>query len=542
LTGVIRLRVEPVSFFLGVTVLSSLSDNVLDEAKLRFGKSPDHERKRIISGIIQDITEKNLLDKSLVEAQLKGRLKSVTGRIFDVLKTDFGEEKAIEFLKVSLEKVEEQALKLSNIQEFRNMVVSHFEKLLTLVFPKVVSKLEVLHKDLISNIPLMSAEQAKNIIYGIIWGFGKIRELYMTPEELQEKIVKTLQSLDKEKIKDEDLKTLVVSLDLFFEKLGLEKEIRLQTLKEDDKIRTILLEMEPEKWNKTREIVSMFEEIGEKIDIREYGEPEISDSLYLMLGNHHIFFMEYEKALTYLKDILDMEFVRVYSWNNFGVCQSILNNYKEAINAFKKALHVNPKAVFAKYNLGLTNNVMEEFDKAIVLLEEVVKVEAENPQAFFNLGIAYAGKGRHKDAVRVFRKAVEHAPLMLSAWLDMANSYTELKDYEKSIECFETILAFQPDYVEGWYNLGLQHLKLGEIESKKFAKKPEERRNPHIILAIEYLGNALAYNPEYAKALIELGRAHIKVGNKAQALEAFRKAVDFDPNLRETLKKEHIFI
>ena len=79
-------------------------------------------------------------------------------------------------------------------------------------------------------------------------------------------------------------------------------------------------------------------------------------------------------------------------------------------------------------------------------------------------------------------------------------------------------------------------------EAKKFAKKPEERRNPHVILAIEYLGNALAYNQEHAQALIELGHAHIKVGNKAQALEAFRKAVDIDPKLRETLKKEGIFI
>ena len=106
----------------------------------------------------------------------------------------------------------------------------------------------------------------------------------------------------------------------------------------------------------------------------------------------------------------------------------------------------------------------------------------------------------------------------------------------------ELILAFQPDYAEAWYNLGIQHLKLGEIEAKKFAKKPEERRNPHVILAIEYLGNALAYNQEHAQALIELGHAHIKVGNKAQALEAFRKAVDIDPKLRETLKKEGIFI
>ena len=536
------MRVEPVSFFLGVTVSSSLSDNVLDEAKLRFGKSPDHERKRIISGIIQDITERNLLDTDLVEAPLKGRLKSVTERIFDILETEFGEEKAIEFLKVSLEKVEEQALKLSNIQEFRNMVVSYFEKLLTLVFPEVASKLGGLYKELIANIPLMSAEQAKNVIFGIVWGFGKIRELYMTPEELHEKILKTLQSLDKEEIKEEDLRTIVVSLDLFFEKLELEKEVRLQTLKEDDKIRTFLLEMKPEKWDKTREIVSTFKEIGEKIDVREYGEPEISDSLYLMLGNHHIFFRKYEEALRYFKDISYTGFAQVYAWNNFGVCQSILNNYQEAINAFKKALHVNPKAVFARYNLGLTYNAVGDFDKVIDLLEEVVKVEVENHRAFFNLGIAYAGKGRHKDAVSAFRKAVEHAPLMLSAWVDMAKSYTELKDYENSIECYETILAFRPDYAEGWYNLGLQHLTLGEIEAKKFAKKPEERRNPHVILAIEYLGNALAYNPEHAKAWIELGHAHIKVGNKAQALEAFRKAVDLDPNLRETLKKERIFI
>lgn len=526
---------------MGVTLPSSLSNNVLDEAKLRFGKSPDHERKRIISVIIQDITERNLLDTDLGEVQLKERLKSVTERIFDILKTEFGEGKAIEFLKVSLEKVEEQALKLSNIQEFRNMVVSYFEKLLTLVFPEVASKLGGLYKELIANIPLMSTEQTKKVINGIVWGFEKIKEVYMTPEELQEKILKTLQSLYKEEFKEEDLRTMVVSLDLFFEKLELEKEVRLQTLKEDDKIRAFLLEMEPEKWDKTREIVSMFKEIGEKINVREYGEPEIRDSLYLMLGNCYIFFGEYEEALRYLKDILDRGFVRVYAWNNFGVCQSILNNYQEAIKGFRKALHINPKAVFTRYNLGLVYNVVGDFDKAIALLEEVVKVEAENPQAFFNLGIAYAGKERHKDAVSAFRKAVEHAPLMLSAWMGMAKSYTELKDYENSIECYETILAFRPDYAEGWYNLGLQHLTLGEIEAKKVAKKPE-RRNPHVILAIEYFGNALAYNPEYAKVLIELGHAHIKVGNKAQALEAFRKAVDIDPNLRETLKKERIFI
>jgi len=536
------MRVEPVSFFLCVIVSSPLSENVLDEVKLRFGKTPDHERKRIISEIIRDIIERNLLTTDLGEVQLKEKLKLVTERILDDLKTEFSEEKAIEILKVSLEKAEEQASKLRNIQEFRNMVVSHFKKLLTLVYPEDVSKLEGLYKELIANIPLMSTEQAKNVIYGIVWGFETIRELYMTPEELQKKTLKRLQSLDKEEFREEDLRKIVVSLDLFFEKLELEKEVRLQTLKEDDKIRTSLLEMEPERWDKTRELVSMFKEIGEKIDVREYGEPEIGDNLYLILGNCYIFFGEYEEALRYLKDILDTDFVQVYAWNSFGVCQSILNSYQEAKKGFRKALYINPKAVFARYNLGLAYNVMGDFDKATALLEEVVKVEVENPQAFFNLGIAYAGKERHKDAVSAFRKAVKHAPLMLSAWVNMAKSYIELKDYENSIECFETILAFQPDYAEAWYNLALQHLKLGEIEAKKVTKKPEERRNPHAILAIEYLGNALAYNPEYAKAWIELGQAHRKVGNKAQALEAFRKAVNIDPKLRETLKKQRIFI
>jgi tetratricopeptide (TPR) repeat protein len=118
----------------------------------------------------------------------------------------------------------------------------------------------------------------------------------------------------------------------------------------------------------------------------------------------------------------------------------------------------------------------------------------------------------------------------------------------EAIEAYRRLLKLRPNLPDTWYNLGLMLRRAGQPDAALAAygqalvrgvKQPEEvRLNRAVILADDLrrdedahaeLTAALTLNPTYVPALLNLGNLHEDNGRRADAADAYRKALAADP-------------
>lgn len=128
--------------------------------------------------------------------------------------------------------------------------------------------------------------------------------------------------------------------------------------------------------------------------------------------------------------------------------------------------------------------------------------------------------------------------------------------YPEAIAAYQALLALQPERGESWYNLGWSHRQEGQLHEAleayaqalaRNASAPEEiHLNRASILSGE-LGRyeeaeadliaALALNPAFVPALLNLGNLHEDMGRREAALESYRRALDQSPDNRLALAR-----
>ncbi|MDP1739280.1 MAG: sulfotransferase [Caulobacter sp.] len=118
----------------------------------------------------------------------------------------------------------------------------------------------------------------------------------------------------------------------------------------------------------------------------------------------------------------------------------------------------------------------------------------------------------------------------------------------EALAAYERLLAAHPDLPDSWYNLALLQRKAGRPEAalasydqalRRGVSDPEEvRLNRAVILSDDLrreveaeaeLTAALALNPRYVPALLNLGNLHEDRGRRAEAVAAYEAIVALDP-------------
>ncbi len=156
-----------------------------------------------------------------------------------------------------------------------------------------------------------------------------------------------------------------------------------------------------------------------------------------------------------------------------------LKDYRRVEHAFRKALAVNPKNAYAHNGLGIALLHQDRHGDAVVAIEEAIRLEPDNPGHHFSLSTAQLARGKRAEALTAMRKAVQLDPKNLAYHRFLANHLRDAKQFGEAV---------------AEYNL------------------------------------AIAGNREDHEAYLGLGLLFEQQGDKARALEAFRKAVAVKPN------------
>ena len=177
-------------------------------------------------------------------------------------------------------------------------------------------------------------------------------------------------------------------------------------------------------------------------------------------------------------------------------------------------------------SLGRENEAEAEFKKALAL--------APDYAAASNLGIIYYNRKRFAEAAAMTEQALQHNDKDYRLWNNLAIAYEWLGQQDKARQAFreelsrlEQIVPFRPYDADVQANLGVMYSQL-HLRDK----------------ALAHLEAALAISPDEAEILGKAGEVYENLGDRAQGIEYFQKALrkgwmledlESNPDLRSLL-------
>ncbi|MFQ5843653.1 MAG: tetratricopeptide repeat protein [Planctomycetota bacterium] len=156
--------------------------------------------------------------------------------------------------------------------------------------------------------------------------------------------------------------------------------------------------------------------------------------------------------------------------------------------------------------------------KAIESIHKALEIDPALAEAYNLLGVIYLQQSDFKMAAENLRRAVEMDPYYTDAHNHLGVAYKELGKYDRAREQFETALkdASYRTREKIYLNLGYLYLKQGRGQD-----------------AVRAFGQAVALDPDYARAFLGLGRAYRLTGQGDLAGQAFRRVLELGPDTPE---------
>jgi tetratricopeptide (TPR) repeat protein len=226
-------------------------------------------------------------------------------------------------------------------------------------------------------------------------------------------------------------------------------------------------------------------------------------------------------------------------------------DYAQAVATADKLLALdpdNPRALQIQYDAYVE---MGDEAKAAAALDRLSALEGGGTDAavrVFNQGAEAARVGDVDTAVVRFEKAAELDPELAPAHAALAGIYFDRGDHQKAVEAAEAALGVDPDLVEVQKIRYEGYRRMGQEEKAKevFAEMAES--DPEGLAETLYengrrafdAGNAeqartafeqaLAADPDYARAHYMLGLVYVNMGDGAKAKEHLQKFIDMAPD------------
>jgi len=236
----------------------------------------------------------------------------------------------------------------------------------------------------------------------------------------------------------------------------------------------------------------------------------------------------------------------------------------EAKAELQQALNLDPDLLWARFYLAKIYLDLGRYDKAKEELERGLKQRPDVPHFLSLLGEANRKLGQPEESIELNRKALAVDPGMTPAHYYIALAYLDLKQDDEAIHELESCL--QSKYVAPEMYLTLSSLyakKQRPAEAEELCRKAIalDAARPEAYLSLAQLYNARAASDQALAALrlalpegkslpataysqqlqadvfYEQGRAYQAKGMKAQAIEAYSRSLQLDPNRAEARRR-----
>ncbi len=244
--------------------------------------------------------------------------------------------------------------------------------------------------------------------------------------------------------------------------------------------------------------LSLWKDVVDKSPNKERG--------YNNLGMAYYDIDEYDTAIKYFNQAIELDPKSILAYNNRGNVYLIFKKYQEAIADFNKAIELRPD--YELYNnRGNVYSKLEENENAIADYNKAIELEAYYTPAYNNRANVYLRFEKYQEAIADFNKAIELSPDSALLYTNRGNAYSKLEEYVNAIIDYNKAIELDPYYASAYTARGKIYIIL-----EKYKR------------AIADLDWAIELAPDFQSAYSSRGQAYRKLGESARAEKDFQMA------------------
>lgn len=230
----------------------------------------------------------------------------------------------------------------------------------------------------------------------------------------------------------------------------------------------------------------------------------------------------YRRALA-----IDSSYAPAYAW--LGQLHKEQGETNEAIAYTERALALDSTNLKYQYFLGNLSLEADRPEAAVAHLQPVVLDQPWHYAAHYNLGRAYARLGKQQQARKHLAKAdtlqekadeieqlrgmAQERPRQLRRWIELGNALQEIGRFRQAEDVYSLALSLEPDNVAVRNDLANLAMLRGDTTE-----------------AIRRYETILETNPGSADVWLNLGVVYANSGAYDRAADAWKKAVQYDPD------------
>jgi tetratricopeptide (TPR) repeat protein len=239
-----------------------------------------------------------------------------------------------------------------------------------------------------------------------------------------------------------------------------------------------------------------------------------------------------------------------------GVARLAQGNFEGALEVLEQVGEDSPLYTEALTRRALALVELDRLDEGVQLLESFLQNHPGDVEITLSLASLLQSNEQVREAADLLKALMEGAGSEdARVYFSLGSLYDKLGEWERSIETMEALLVIEPDHAHALNYLGYTWAEHGvNLEEAERVVRRALELLPENGAIIDSLGWALYKQGRYEEALVEMERAVARLDKdpiiwehlgdvlvaleeNGKALEAYEKAVAFDPDNSELAEK-----
>lgn len=207
------------------------------------------------------------------------------------------------------------------------------------------------------------------------------------------------------------------------------------------------------------------------------------------------------------------------SWHNLlGYAEFKLGNAEPALHHLQRALQLEPDNEDFLLDLGEFLTHHRAHQQTLELFVTAARRLPSSRKVRYGLALAYVLQNRRDEAIRILDLLLEEHPDFEAAYRVLGECHEDASAFGEMLALGRRLQAVNPRNGFGWYLEGRARLGLAR------------EGNGALAPAIAALRQAVAQEPEFARAHFQLARAYEENGQLDEAERALQQTLRLDPN------------
>ncbi|MBI4493287.1 MAG: tetratricopeptide repeat protein [Chloroflexi bacterium] len=214
--------------------------------------------------------------------------------------------------------------------------------------------------------------------------------------------------------------------------------------------------------------------------------------------------------------------------------------YPQAITQYGEALKLQENHMPALFGMAAAELLRNNEVRAEELYRQIVDLNRDNEDryssrdmeaAYYRLALFASKAGRHDEAAEWAREALKADRTDADVLYLLGTSEEARGNQEAARGAFRQAVSFDPNFRDGFAALGRTAAALGDSREASYARGMELLAAGDVDGALAEFQRLIAAAPDYGEAYQGLGLAYGKKGQREESIQAFRTALERNPDL-----------